>query len=187
VSSRIEDIRELRDRARAISLPAGFKIGAATAAYQIEGAVAEDGRGESIWDRFTHTPGTIKDGQRGDIACDHYHRWREDIALMQRLNLNAYRFSIAWPRILPDGRGKVNEAGLEFYDRLVDALLERGIEPFATLYHWDLPQALQDHGGGWQRRGIIEDYLKYTDAVTRRLGDRVRHWTTFNELWTFTW
>jgi beta-glucosidase len=187
VSSRIEDIRELRDRARAVSLPAGFKIGAATAAYQIEGAVAEDGRGESVWDRFTHTPGAIKDRQTGDIACDHYHRWREDIALMQRLNLNAYRFSIAWPRILPDGCGKVNEAGLAFYERLVDALLERGIEPFVTLYHWDLPQALQDQGGGWLRRNIVDDYLAYADAVTRRLGDRVRHWTTFNELWTFTW
>jgi beta-glucosidase len=174
-------------RARGIRLPADFAIGAATAAYQIEGAVAEDGRGESVWDRFTHTPGAIAGGQTGDIACDHYHRWREDIALMTRLNLNAYRFSIAWPRVLPDGRGQANEAGLAFYDRLVDALLEQGIAPFVTLYHWDLPQVLQDEGGGWLRRGLVDDYLAYVDAVTRRLGDRVTHWTTFNELWTFTW
>jgi beta-glucosidase len=187
VSKPIEDIAALTARARAVRFPAGFSIGAATAAYQIEGAVAEDGRGESIWDRFTHTPGMIADGQTGDIACDHYRRWREDIALMSRLNLNAYRFSVAWPRILPDGRGKANEVGLAFYDRLVDALLEAGIAPFVTLYHWDLPQVLQDDGGGWLRRGIVGDYLAYADAVTRRLGDRVRHWTTFNELWTFTW
>jgi len=187
VSEPIDDIGDVTARARTIRLPAGFAIGAATAAYQIEGAVAEDGRGESIWDRFTHTPGAIKDGQTGDVACDHHHRWREDIALMRRLNLNAYRFSIAWPRIIPDGRSAVNEASLAFYDRLVDALLEGGIEPFVTLYHWDLPQALQDEGHGWLRRGIVDDYLAYIDAVTRRLGDRVRHWTTFNELWTFTW
>ena len=187
MSKPIEVLGELIARARAIRLPADFTIGAATAAYQIEGAVAEDGRGESIWDRFTHTPGTIADGQTGDVACDHYHRWREDIALMKQLNLNAYRFSIAWPRIMPEGRGKANEAGLAFYDRLVDGLLEAGIAPFVTLYHWDLPQHLQDEGGGWLRRGIVDDYLAFADVVTRRLGDRVKHWTTFNELWTFTW
>ena len=187
MSEPIEEIGGLTARARAIGFPADFTIGAATAAYQIEGAVAEDGRGESIWDRFTHTPGTIADGQTGDIACDHYHRWRDDIALMKQLNLNAYRFSIAWPRIVPEGRGKVNEAGLAFYDRLVDGLLEAGIAPFVTLYHWDLPQLLQDEGGGWLRRGVVDDYLAYVDVVTRRLGDRVRNWTTFNELWTFTW
>ena len=146
MSEPIEDISGLIARARAIRLPADFTIGAATAAYQIEGAVAEEGRGESVWDRFTHTPGTIADGQTGDIACDHYHRWRDDIALMTQLNLNAYRFSIAWPRIVPEGRGKANEAGLAFYDRLVDGLLEAGIAPFVTLYHWDLPQLLQDEG-----------------------------------------
>ncbi len=187
MSKPTEVLRELSARARAIRLPAGFTIGAATAAYQIEGAVAENGRGESIWDRFTHTPGVIADGQTGDIACDHYHRWRDDIALMNQLNLNAYRFSIAWPRIIPAGRGKANEAGLTFYDRLVDGLLEAGIAPFVTLYHWDLPQALQDECGGWLRRGVVDDYLTYVDVVTRRLGDRVKQWTTFNELWTFTW
>jgi beta-glucosidase len=186
VSKPIDDAVGLTARARAIRLPADFTIGAATAAYQIEGAVAEDGRGESIWDRFTHTPGVIADGQTGDVACEHYHRWREDIALMTQLNLNAYRFSIAWPRIIPEGRGKANEAGLAFYDRLVDGLLEAGIAPFVTLYHWDLPQTLQDDGG-WLRRGIVDDYLAYVDVVTRRLGDRVKSWTTFNELWTFTW
>ena len=186
MSKPIDDAVGLTARARAIRLPADFTIGAATAAYQIEGAVAEDGRGESIWDRFTHTPGVIADGQTGDVACEHYHRWREDIALMTQLNLNAYRFSIAWPRIIPEGRGKANEAGLAFYDRLVDVLLEAGIAPFVTLYHWDLPQTLQDDGG-WLRRGIVDDYLAYVDVVTRRLGDRVKSWTTFNELWTFTW
>jgi beta-glucosidase len=171
VSKPIEVLRELSARARAIRLPADFTIGAATAAYQIEGAVAEDGRGESVWDRFTHTPGTIADGQTGDIACDHYHRWREDLALMKQLNLNAYRFSIAWPRIIPEGRGKANEAGLAFYDRLVDGLLEAGIAPFVTLYHWDLPQTLQDEGGGWLRRGVVDDYLAFgEDAPGLKLG-----------------
>ncbi|HEY7688579.1 MAG TPA: family 1 glycosylhydrolase, partial [Dongiaceae bacterium] len=187
MSKPTDDIAALSARARAIRFPAGFVIGAATASYQIEGSVAEDGRGESIWDRFAHTPGKIKDGRTGDMACDHYRRWQDDIELMAQLHLNAYRFSIAWPRIMTEGHGKVNQAGLDFYDRLVDGLLERGIAPFATLYHWDLPQALQDDGGGWLRRDIVADYLAYADAVTHRLGDRVRHWTTFNELWTFTW
>ena len=130
-----------------LEFPAGFLWGTATASYQIEGAVHEDGRGESIWDRFSHTPGTILDGSTGDVACDHYHRWREDIGLMKELGLRAYRFSIAWPRILPHGRGPVNQAGLDFYSRLVDGLLAAGITPFATLYHWDLPQTLQERGG----------------------------------------
>ena len=125
--------------------------GAATASYQIEGAATEDGRGPSIWDTLSHTPGKIKNGDTGDVADDHYHRWREDIALMRELGLDAYRFSMAWPRILPNGRGAVNEAGLDFYDRLVDGLLSAGIQPFVTLYHWDLPQALQD-AGGWANR-----------------------------------
>jgi len=170
-----------------LNFPDHFIWGAATAAYQIEGAVNADGRGKSIWDTFSHTPGKIEHQDTGDAACDHYYRWREDIALMQRLNLQAYRFSIAWARILPHGRGAVNTAGLDFYSRLVDGLLEAGIVPFVTLYHWDLPQALQDDGGGWQRRGIIDDYLRYIDIVSRRLGDRVKHWTTFNEPWVFSW
>ncbi len=131
--------------------PDGFKWGAATAAFQIEGAWQADGKGESIWDRFCHTPGNVERGDTGDVACDHYHLWRADVALMRELGLNAYRFSIAWPRVLPQGRGAVNLAGLAFYDRLVDALLEAGITPYTTLYHWDLPQVLQD-AGGWPAR-----------------------------------
>src|SRR5260370_20925973 len=123
--------------------PDGFTWGAATAAYQIEGAPREDGKGESIWDRFSHMPGTIEDGSTGDVACDHYHRWQEDLDLMASLNLNAYRFSVAWSRVLPDGHGTINQAGLYYYDRLVEGLLARGITPYVTLHHWDLPQALQ--------------------------------------------
>jgi beta-glucosidase len=166
--------------------PKDFRWGTATAAYQIEGAVNEDGRGASIWDTFSRTPHKIKDGTYGDVACDHYHRYRDDIALMKSLNLNSYRFSIAWSRILPEGRGKVNEIGIDFYSRLVDGLLEAGITPFVTLYHWDLPQALQDDGKGWQRRGIVEDYLAYTDVISRALGDRVKHWITLNEPFIFS-
>jgi beta-glucosidase len=165
--------------------PSGFFLGAATAAYQIEGAAREDGRGESIWDRFSHTPDKTYLGQTGDVASDHYHRWREDVGLMAGLKLNAYRFSIAWPRILPLGGGAVNPAGLDFYDRLVDALLEQGIEPFVTLYHWDLPQALED-AGGWPERSVVDLFADYAGVVVRRLGDRVRHWMTFNEPWVFT-
>jgi beta-glucosidase len=160
--------------------PEGFLWGTATAAYQIEGALNEDGKGESIWDRFTHTPGTIERGETGDVAADHYHRWREDLDLMARLNLNAYRFSISWPRILPNGFGHINEAGLDFYSRLVDGLLARGIEPFLTLYHWDLPQALQDKGG-WANRDTAKAFADLAAAVARRLGDRVTHWVTHNE------
>src|SRR5689334_2183903 len=127
-----------------LQFPPGFVWGTATASYQIEGAVHEDGRGESIWDRFSHTPGKVVNDDTGDVACDHYHRWRDDIGLMRELGLRAYRLSIAWPRILPQGVGAVNTAGLDFYDRLVDGLLEAGIRPFVTLYHWDLPQALED-------------------------------------------
>lgn len=166
--------------------PDDFVWGAATAAYQIEGAVREDGRGASIWDTFSHGQGNIADGGTGDVACDHYHRWRQDIGLIRDLNLKAYRFSVAWSRILPRGRGEINSKGLDFYSRLVDGLLEVGITPYPTLYHWDLPQALQDEGG-WLRRGIVEDYLAYADIVTRALGDRVTQWTTFNEPWVFSW
>ncbi|HXF64988.1 MAG TPA: GH1 family beta-glucosidase [Caldilineaceae bacterium] len=164
------------------TFPANFVWGAATSSYQIEGAWQEDGKSESIWDRFTHTPGKIIDGSTGDVACDHYHRWQEDIALMKELGLQGYRFSIAWPRILPQGRGQVNQKGLDFYHRLVDGLLQAGIAPFATLYHWDLPQTLQDQGG-WPHRATAEAFIEYSDVVSRALGDRVKHWMTINEPW----
>jgi len=162
--------------------PDDFLWGVATSAHQIEGAFGEDGRGESIWDRLEATPGSIEDGSDASVACDHYHRYEDDVELMKKLGINAYRFSIAWPRVLPKGRGRVNAAGLDFYDNLVDALLEAGIEPFVTLYHWDLPQALQDRGG-WSERDTAEAFVHYTTAVARRLGDRVRHWATHNEPW----
>lgn len=162
------------------SFPSGFTWGAATAAYQIEGAWDEDGKGESIWDHFSHTPGKVTNGDTGDVACDHYHLWREDVALMKELGLHAYRFSISWPRLLPEGRGRVNATGLDFYSRLVDTLLEAAIEPFITLYHWDLPQALQDQGG-WPARATAEAFVEYADLATRKLGDRVKHWITLNE------
>jgi beta-glucosidase len=162
--------------------PEGFVWGAATASYQIEGGATEDGRGESIWDRFSHTPGKVLNGDTGDVADDHYHRWPQDIQLMTFLGLKAYRFSIAWPRIIPDGIGAVNRAGLDFYDRLVDGLLAAGIEPFVTLYHWDLPQSLQDKGG-WPNRDVVGWFADYAAVVSRRLGDRVRRWITHNEPW----
>lgn len=164
--------------------PRDFLLGTATAAYQIEGAVREGQRGESIWDRFSHTPGKTYQGHTGDVTCDHYHRWREDVALMAELGLQVYRFSIAWPRIMPEGRGRVNPAGLDFYDQLVDGLLDRGVRPFVTLYHWDLPQALQD-AGGWPNPDLVALFADYAAAVVRRLGDRVHHWITFNEPWVF--
>jgi beta-glucosidase len=166
--------------------PQDFTWGTATASYQIEGAVNEDGRGATIWDTFSATPGKVKNGNTGEIANDHYHRWREDIDLMKQLNITAYRFSIAWSRIFAQGRGVVNEKGLDFYSNLVDALLAAGIMPYITLYHWDLPQTLQDEDG-WVRRGIVDDYVAYVDMVTRALGDRVKNWITFNEPWVFTW
>jgi beta-glucosidase len=165
-----------------VSFPEGFLWGSATSAYQIEGAAREDGRGESIWDRFSATPGKVQDGSSGAIACDHYHRFAEDVRMMKGLGLQAYRFSIAWPRILPRGRGPVNARGLDFYSRLVDTLLEAGIQPFATLFHWDLPQALQDEGG-WPIRATAEAFVDYADVVTRSLGDRVKDWITHNEPW----
>ncbi len=163
-----------------LTFPKGFVWGVATSSYQIEGAWDEDGKGESIWDRFSHTPEKVFNGDTGDVACDHYHRWRDDVALMRELGLQAYRFSISWPRVLPQGRGKVNQAGLDFYDRLVDALLAADIEPYVTLYHWDLPQALQDEGG-WPQRSTAEAFVHYADVVSRTLGDRVTHWITHNE------
>jgi beta-glucosidase len=166
--------------------PADFVWGAATASYQIEGAAHEDGRGESIWDRFSATPGKVRGGDTGAVACDFYHRFRDDIGLMTEVGLDAFRFSIAWPRILPDGRGAVNQAGLDFYDRLVDALLSEGIEPFATLFHWDLPQALED-AGGWTERETAKAFVEYAEIVVERLGDRVHQWTTHNEPWVHAW
>jgi beta-glucosidase len=166
--------------------PADFVWGAATAAYQIEGAVLEDGRGESIWDRFCATPGKVRAGDTGAVACDFYHRHPQDVALMRELGLDAFRFSIAWPRIVPDGCGRVNEAGLDFYDRLVDELLAAEIAPFPTLYHWDLPQPLED-AGGWTSRATAQAFVEYAEAVVRRLGDRVAHWTTHNEPWVAAW
>ncbi|MFW5729358.1 MAG: GH1 family beta-glucosidase [Spirochaetota bacterium] len=163
-----------------VEFPGDFTWGVATASYQIEGAAREDGRGESIWDRFSHTPGTVLDGSTGDVACDHYHRRHEDIAAMQALNLKAYRFSVAWPRVLPEGVGTVNPAGLDFYDRLVDGLLSAGITPFVTLFHWDLPQSLYDRGG-FAVRESAEWFAEYTERVVSRLADRVKHWITLNE------
>jgi beta-glucosidase len=164
------------------NFPEDFLWGVSTSSYQIEGAVGLDGRGESIWDQFSHTPGKISDGSTGDTAVDHYHRYREDIQLMQNLGVNAYRFSIAWPRIIPEGTGAVNEAGLDFYDRLVDSLLAAGISPCVTLYHWDLPQALEDRCG-WPARDTAFAFADYTKAALARLGDRVTYWTTHNEMW----
>ena len=168
------------------AFPPGFVWGTATASYQIEGAVAEDGRTPSIWDTFSHTPGKTLDGDTGDVADDHYHRYAEDVALMRSLGTTSYRFSIAWPRITPevtaDGLGPVNEAGLAFYDRVVDALLEAGIAPAVTLYHWDLPQALED-AGGWTDRRTAERFGEYAEVVAARLGDRVGTFITLNEPW----
>jgi len=168
------------------SFPLDFLWGAATASYQIEGAAHEDGRGESVWDRFCATPGKVRNGDSGERACDFYHRYPDDVKLMRELGLDAFRFSIAWPRILPSGRGPINEAGLDFYDRLVDELLAHDIEPFATLFHWDTPQALED-AGGWTSRDTAKAFTEYTEAVVRRLGDRVRHWITHNEPWVHAW
>jgi beta-glucosidase len=164
--------------------PDGFQWGAATAAYQIEGAPDADGKGPSIWDTFSHTPGKIERDETGDVACDHYHRYRDDVALMADLGLTAYRFSIAWPRVMPQGRGNANPQGLDFYSRLVDALLERSLTPFVTLYHWDLPQALQERGG-WGARDIATAFGEYAALMGHTLGDRVKHWITFNEPFAF--
>jgi beta-glucosidase len=168
------------DSTLGLTFPEGFGWGTATASYQIEGAVDVDGRSPSVWDVFSHTPGMITDGSNGDRADDHYRRWPEDVALMADLGVNFYRFSLAWPRLQPDGRGELNAAGLDFYARLVDGLLERGITPWVTLYHWDLPQVLED-AGGWPERDIAYRFADYSDRVFARLGDRVRHWTTLNE------
>jgi beta-glucosidase len=170
------------DETAMLRFPADFVWGVATAAYQIEGAAAADGRGPSIWDTFSHTPGRVRSGDTGDVAADHYHRYAEDVALLAALGVRAYRFSVSWPRVQPDGRGQANQRGLDFYRRLVDALVGHGIEPVVTLYHWDLPQALQD-GGGWVARDTAARFADYASAVAGALGDRVRHWTTLNEPW----
>ena len=165
--------------------PDGFLWGASTAAYQIEGSPLADGAGPSIWHRFVHTPGLTSDGDTGDVACDHYNRYRDDIALMRSLGLQAYRFSISWGRIFPDGTGPINDAGLDFYERLVDALLEAGIQPLPTLYHWDLPAALDDRGG-WLNPDIAHWFADYGEAMFGRLDGRVERWATLNEPWVVT-
>jgi beta-glucosidase len=167
----------------AAGFPPSFAWGVAASAYQIEGAAREDGKGESIWDRFAATSGMMAD--TGEVACDHYHRWQEDVDLMARLGVGAYRFSVAWTRVLPEGTGAVNRAGLGFYDRLVDTLLAHGITPWLTLYHWDLPQALQDRGG-WPARRTVDAFVEYAGVVAEALGDRVTHWITHNEPWVAT-
>jgi beta-glucosidase len=169
-----------------MAFPEGFLWGAATASYQIEGAVAEDGRGPSIWDTFSHTPGNTFHGDTGDLADDHYHRVEEDLDLMAGLGLGAYRFSIAWPRVQPDGRGSVNQRGVDFYRRLVDGLRSRGIRPAVTLYHWDLPQPLED-AGGWPERDTADRFADYALTVARALGDGVDLWITLNEPWVAAW
>jgi beta-glucosidase len=165
--------------------PQGFLWGAATSAYQIEGSPLADGAGPSIWQRFSHTPGLMTNGDTGDVACDHYNRYREDVGLLASLGATSYRFSISWSRILPEGTGRVNEAGLDFYRRLVDALLEHGIRPMATLYHWDLPAALDDRGG-WLNRDVAEWFAEYASVAYRALDDRVQFWATLNEPWVVT-
>ena len=160
--------------------PEGFLWGCATSSFQIEGAWDEDGKGESNWDRFCHTPGRVLEGHVGDVACDHYHRWREDLDLVRGLGMKAYRFSVSWPRVMPGGTGAVNSRGLDFYERLVDGCLERGVEPCPTLFHWDLPQALEDKGG-WRNRDVAKAMGGLAEALATRFGDRVRKWMTINE------
>ncbi|CAM3458054.1 GH1 family beta-glucosidase [Hydrogenibacillus schlegelii] len=167
------------------AFPRDFLWGVATSAYQIEGAAAEDGRGPSIWDAFVRRPGAVAGGDTGDVACDHYHRWEEDVRWMEILGVNAYRFSVAWPRLFPEGRGPLNERGLAFYARLIERLLQAGITPVVTLYHWDLPLALQE-AGGWANRDTAHRFAEYAAAVVRRLGDAVRWWITLNEPWVVT-
>ncbi len=164
------------------TFPEDFLWGSATASYQIEGAYDEDGRTFSIWDTFSRTPGAVLNGDTGDVADDHYHRWPEDVGLIKELGLDAYRFSIAWPRMQPGGSGAFNPAGVAFYDRLVDALLEAGVQPVTTLYHWDLPQELED-AGGWVNRETALRFADYAEHVAGELGDRISVWTTLNEPW----
>ncbi|MEI8231372.1 MAG: family 1 glycosylhydrolase, partial [Actinomycetes bacterium] len=169
-----------------MSFPEGFNWGSATASYQVEGAFDVAGRSASIWDTFSKTPGKVVRGETGDVACDHYNRYLEDIQIMKDLGMQTYRFSIAWPRIMPNGTGEVNQEGIDFYNRLIDALLEAGIQPTATLYHWDLPQVLQDKGG-WANRDIVQQFADYATVCAEAFGDRVANWITINEPWCVTW
>ncbi|HPL71850.1 MAG TPA: family 1 glycosylhydrolase, partial [Rectinema sp.] len=162
--------------------PQDFVWGCSTSCYQIEGAAKEDGKGPSIWDTFSHTPDKIAGGHTGDIACDSYHRWREDIALLRELNAGAYRFSVSWTRIQPEGKGATNQRGLDYYSRLVDELYEAGVEPWIELFHWDLPQALEE-AGGWRNRDTAMRFQDYAAIMYAHIGDRVRHWTSMNEPW----
>src|SRR5919199_5048185 len=177
---------EQNNSASSYSFPKNFMWGVATSALQIEGAVNEGGRKPSVWDTFSAIPGRIKDGSTPAVACDHYHRYKSDIELMAKLGVKHYRLSIAWPRIIPDGRGKVNEEGVDFYKRLVDELLNNGITPHATLFHWDSPQALEDLYGSWRSRQMASDFADYATAIVSRLGDRITHWMTLNEISQFT-
>jgi beta-glucosidase len=181
----VSELLEPQSRFAPFKFPDEFIWGAASAAYQIEGAWKEDGKGESIWDRFSHTVGRVKGGSTGDVACDSYHRYNEDVALLKQLNLRSYRFSVSWPRIQPEGSGTANSKGLDYYKRLADALLAAGIRPLCTLYHWDLPQALED-AGGWPNRDLAARFSDYVDVTVRALGDRISHWCIFNEPRVFT-
>jgi beta-glucosidase len=169
-----------------IAFPKGFLWGSATASYQVEGAWNIDGRGESIWDRFSHTPGNVKGGWTGDVACDNFHRFPEDIAIMKQMNLRSYRYSIAWPRIQPSGSGASNQKGIDYYKRLTDAVLGAGMRPLVTLFHWDLPQTLEDRGG-WPNRDTAARFVDYVEIVIKALGDRINTWAIFNEPWVFTY
>lgn len=166
-----------------LDFPSGFVFGSATAAYQIEGAVKEDGRGLSVWDTFTHKKGKIRNNENGDVACDHYHRYKDDVALMKEMNLDAYRFSISWSRIIPQGTGVINQSGIDYYVNLVDALLEANITPYVTLFHWDMPQALDDKYGGFLSRQAAYDFAEYAEVVVKALGNKVSNWITLNEPW----
>lgn len=163
------------------AFPDGFLWGSASAAYQVEGAASEEGKGESVWDRFVKIPGKTFKGTTGEVAVDHYHRYKEDVALMAEQGLKAYRFSVAWSRVIPDGDGEINEKGLAFYDKLIDELIENGIEPVLTLYHWDIPQALQDKYGGWENRQVIEDFTRYAELLFERYNNKVKYWVSLNE------
>jgi beta-glucosidase len=169
-----------------IQFPKDMKWGTATASYQIEGAVKEDGRGPSIWDTFSHAPGNVKNGENGDVACDSYHRYKEDIEIMKELGIDTYRFSVAWPRIFPTGDGEINLKGLEFYHKFVDKLLEAGIEPMCTLYHWDLPQDLQDKGG-WDNRETIDAFVRYAETMFKEFSGKIKYWITLNEPWCISY
>ena len=180
------EIKKIGDSVSSYQFPKNFMWGVATSAYQIEGAASVGGRKPSVWDTFSATPGRVKNGDTGEVACDHYHRYKTDVQLMADLGIKHYRFSIAWSRIIPDGRGQVNEEGVDFYKRLVDSLREKGITPHATLFHWDSPQALENLYGSWQSREIASDFADYATAVVSRLGDRVTNWMTMNEIPNFT-